>query len=307
VINFRYHVVSLTAVFLALAVGLVLGTAALNGTLTDNLHDQVSSLSKSNEQLRGDLKHADQAANAKEQFEQQMAPKILAGTLTDRRVLVVTLPDADSKQVSGVIEKLGYAGAKVTGQIQLTSTFIDPAHADALGDLASHGLPSDIKGLPKTSDGVAVSAALLAQVLLDKGSVSTLSRGIVISAYATDEDLVETTKVTGPAEAVVIVAGPPSTDKDAAKRNAALLTTVKEFGRAAPTVVAGEGTSGDGNVLAAVRGDSTLTKQVSTVDTLNVVEGQIVTAQALAPEIAGKSGQYGTGDGAQALMPKDDS
>jgi len=31
VINFRYHVVSLTAVFLALAIGLVVGTAALNG------------------------------------------------------------------------------------------------------------------------------------------------------------------------------------------------------------------------------------------------------------------------------------
>ena len=34
-INFRYHVVSLTAVFLALAIGLVVGTAALNGPVAD--------------------------------------------------------------------------------------------------------------------------------------------------------------------------------------------------------------------------------------------------------------------------------
>ena len=40
-INFRYHVVSLTAVFLALAIGLVVGTAALNGPVADTLSDQV--------------------------------------------------------------------------------------------------------------------------------------------------------------------------------------------------------------------------------------------------------------------------
>src|SRR5262249_14810960 len=150
---FRYHVVSLTAVFLALAVGLVLGTAALNGTLTDNLHDQVTSLSKSNEQLRGDLKHADQAANNKEQFDEQMAPRLLAGTLSNKRCRLVTLPAAASKQISGTIEKLGFAGAKVTGQVQLTNTFTAPAQADAMADLA-HKAPADIKGLPNSSDGV---------------------------------------------------------------------------------------------------------------------------------------------------------
>ena len=41
-INFRYHVVSLTAVFLALAIGLVVGTAALNGPVADSLRGQVS-------------------------------------------------------------------------------------------------------------------------------------------------------------------------------------------------------------------------------------------------------------------------
>ena len=51
-INFRYHVVSLTAVFLALAVGLVLGTAALNGTVQNQISEQVNGLRNSNGQLR---------------------------------------------------------------------------------------------------------------------------------------------------------------------------------------------------------------------------------------------------------------
>ena len=51
-INFRYHVVSLTAVFLALAIGLVVGTAALNGPVADSLKEQVQSVSKDNSNLR---------------------------------------------------------------------------------------------------------------------------------------------------------------------------------------------------------------------------------------------------------------
>ena len=51
-INFRYHVVSLTAVFLALAIGLVVGTAALNGPVADSLKDQVTALSKDNSNFR---------------------------------------------------------------------------------------------------------------------------------------------------------------------------------------------------------------------------------------------------------------
>ncbi len=51
-INFRYHVVSLTAVFLALAIGLVVGTAALNGPVADSLEGQVTGLRKDNQNWR---------------------------------------------------------------------------------------------------------------------------------------------------------------------------------------------------------------------------------------------------------------
>jgi hypothetical protein len=50
VINFRYHVVSLTAVFLALAIGLVVGTAALNGPVADSLKNQISALKQGQQQ-----------------------------------------------------------------------------------------------------------------------------------------------------------------------------------------------------------------------------------------------------------------
>ncbi|MGA8114807.1 MAG: copper transporter [Actinocatenispora sp.] len=305
-INFRYHVVSLTAVFLALAVGLVLGTAALNGTLTDNLNDQVGGLRKSNAQYRGQVQHLTAEADRKEDFDRQLAPRILSGALTDRAVLVLVLPGADEKSVTNTEQMLGYGGAKVTGEVQLTSTFTDPANSDALGDLASAKLPVDIHTrLPNNADGVESSAALLAAVLMhDKAHVSTDSRTTVLTAYSTGQNLVVGQKVSGPADAVVVVAGTPATDRDAVQRNLAGLTVVRQFAKAGPTVVAGPGTSGEGNLVAEVRGAGDLNPVVSTVDTLNVVQGRITTVLALSDQLAGHVGQYGLGDGATALIPK---
>ena len=43
-IDFRYHVVSLVAVFLALALGVLLGTTQLSGVVSDDLRGQVRQL-----------------------------------------------------------------------------------------------------------------------------------------------------------------------------------------------------------------------------------------------------------------------
>ena len=67
-INFRYHVVSLTAVFLALAIGLVVGTAALNGPVADSLNDNVNGLRKDNQQLRETVASLKEEVNREEEF-----------------------------------------------------------------------------------------------------------------------------------------------------------------------------------------------------------------------------------------------
>ena len=43
-IDFRYHLVSIISVFLALAVGIVLGAGPLQANLGDQLSDQVAAL-----------------------------------------------------------------------------------------------------------------------------------------------------------------------------------------------------------------------------------------------------------------------
>src|SRR6266536_1096700 len=136
VINFRYHVVSLTAVFLALAIGLVVGTAALNGPLSDALKNQVGSLTKQTQTYRERITQLESEAGKQEQFTGQAAPFILAGRLPARKVLVVSLSQtADS--VAKVVADLKLAGATITGQVEVQDKFFDPASNANLLDVAS--------------------------------------------------------------------------------------------------------------------------------------------------------------------------
>jgi hypothetical protein len=304
VINFRYHVVSLTAVFLALAIGLVVGTAALNGPAADALNDQVNALSRQNQQYRDHVNQLVEEANRQEDFASTAAPYILANRLLGRRVVVVAASSA-SKLVGPVLETLQQAGAKVTGQVEIEDKFLDPANNNELLDLANLSNLSRISDIPTNSNGVETATALLAAVLMDHTpTVSSDTTKTVLSSYNSGGYVVVTGAVTGPAEAVIVIAGQPYVDRDAAKKNAAALTMVEQFDKAGPIVAGIDGVGGDGNVVRAVRGDPTLTKTVSTVDNVSTPQGRVVLGLALAEQFGGHAGNYGIGDGASALMPK---
>lgn len=307
-INFRYHVVSLTAVFLALAIGLVVGTAALNGPVADSLKDNVNALRKDNQQLREQVSSLEDEVNREEDFAAEAAPILLHGKLGGRRILVLTLPTG-REHADGVIDMLRLAGATVTGRIDVQDKFVNPDNNnDLLGLAARSAQPSvSTAGLPGNSNGVETSSALLASALLDRPdgvAVTEADRKAVLTAYGDSGYITIDGKVTGPAEAVVVVSGQPHVDRDAAQKDASVATMVVQFDKPGSLVVAGSGAS-NGNVVAAVRSDPALSKMISTVDNANTSQGQVVTALTTAEQVVGKkAGQYGPGAGATSLMPK---
>jgi hypothetical protein len=305
VINFRYHVVSLTAVFLALAIGLVVGTAALNGPAAESLGEQVSDMRKQNETYRDQVNHLKADADRQEQFATEATPYLLGDKLLGRRVVVVTTSDADREYVDGMLQTLSVAGVKVTGRIAIQRKFVEPTSNEELLDLVDLSTQPGITGLPANSNGVETSAALLAAVLLDRTPALTAdARRRVVAAYKDGGFVIVTPDVTSPAEAAVVLSGAPYTDRDAPRMNAAFKFLVEQFDRAGPLVVAGNGVGGDGNLVAAVRGDPALAKTVSTVDTVATPQGRAVTALALIEHLTGRSGHYGIGAGATALLPR---
>lgn len=302
-INFRYHVVSLTAVFLALAIGLVVGTAALNGPVADSLKENVNALRKDNSQMRQSVNSLQKELDMEEDFAAEVAQILLPGKLAGHRVLVLSLPSGRD-HTEGVVKMLQLAGASVS-RVDIQDKFINPDSNNNLLELAN-GV--QVSGLPGNGHGVETSSALLASVLLDRppGSpaASDAERRSVLQSYATAGYLTPEDKISGSAEAVVLVSGQPYVDKDSAKKDESVVKIAEQFDRTGAIVVGGMGSAG-GNVVAVVRGDPVLSQTISTVDDANTVQGQLVTTLALVQQVTDKkAGQYGVGDNAASLLPK---
>ena len=305
-INFRYHVVSLTAVFLALAIGLVVGTAALNGPVVDTLKDRVDALSKDNSNYREQANQYRDELNGSQDFVTELSPALLNGKLTGHKILVVVLPTGKD-YVDGVTSMLKVAGATITGQLTVEDKFFDPGNAYELLDLAERASQPTVQaeGLPKNSDGVETSSALLALALLAKTpAVTEQDLTAVLTAYTEPGYIGISKDMVAGAEATVVVSGLPPVDRDAGKKNQNAVMLTNQFSRNKPVVVAGNGI-GEGNLVSEVRGDPTLVKEVSTVDNVSTRQGQLATALTVIERvIGGKVGQYGVSAGASSQVPK---
>jgi hypothetical protein len=306
VINFRYHVVSLTAVFLALAIGLVVGTAALNGPVADSLRDQVSALSKDNSNFRAQANQYREELNRAQDFATEVAPALLNGKLNGRKLLLVGLPGSQD-YVDLVRSMLTVAGATITAKVTVQDKFFDPANNTELLDLAMQGSQPTIsaEGLPVNSDGVETSSALLALALQQRtAEVAADDVTAVLTAYTKQGYIAVDKGAVGGAEATVIVSGLPPVDKDAAKKTQSAVTLATQFAKDKPLVVAGNGV-GDGNLVSEIRRDPTLVRSISTVDNGSTTQGQVATALAVAERVVqGRVGQYGLSAGAVSLVPK---
>ena len=161
------------------------------------------------------------------------------------------------------------------------------------------------EGLPVNSDGVETACALLAVALLQKSvPVTAGDLTAVLTAYTEPGYLNVSDKIVSGAEATVVVSGLPPVDRDAAKKNQNAVTLANQFHKDRPLVVGGNGI-GDGNLVAEIRSDPTLVKEISTVDNVSTAQGQLATALTVVERmVAGKVGQYGLSAGASALVPK---
>ena len=120
-INFRYHLVSLIAVFLALSLGIVLGVSVVDNGLVDTLRDQLdgvqansNAVRKENDALRSDLGRWDE-------FGDRGLPGLLEGRLAGVPVLVLAVRGVDNSSLERLTANLADAGASVQGTVWLTS------------------------------------------------------------------------------------------------------------------------------------------------------------------------------------------
>jgi hypothetical protein len=302
VISFRYHVVSIVAVFLALALGVVVGTTALNGPITKDLRNKVDSLNKQRAADLTSQAQLQQEVNTGNQFASTYAAQIVGESLVGDQVIMISMPGASSNIKDGVLKELAAAGATVSGRIQLTSSYTDPKRASDVLSLVKQVQPIGLTNLPVTSDAGTVAGALFAYVLSGEGEQSDVTQAL--SAFSTAQMLkVEGSDKVTPTKMIVVVSSGtlPANDPGGATQ-LQLITQLQLAG--CHTVVAGDGQSATGGGLVAlVRGSDADKSSVSTIDNADSVVGQVSTVLALAAAATGKSGSYGTGSGAQSTFP----
>ena len=308
-IDFRYHLVSLIAVFLAVALGIVIGTTQLNEPILADIENQVSDLEQDKRALEDRTQELQAQVDSADAFGAAVAPALVEGSLADRRVLlVVTGDDVQTEIVDEVGALIGEAGGTTTGTIRLQPGYTDPSSASSLQSyVTGPGLPAGLQ-LPEADDAGQLVASVLAQVLMtppggsarDGSEISSVLAGL----NALDALTVESPSVAAADSAVVLTGAAPQ-GADAAERNGALTDLVAALDAAGSgVVVAGEAPStAENGLIGAVRADPALSAAVSTVDNVAVSTGQISTVLALAAEATGTSGNYGIGEGTQPVPP----
>jgi hypothetical protein len=309
-LSLRYHLISLTAVFLALALGVVLGSTSASQRLLsvvagdrDSLTQQIDSLSAQ----RAELEARQRAANG---FAASVAPAVVRGQLDQRQVVLVLAANTNPADRDAVRQLITEAGGIVTGELALTEAISDPARADAIRDLTARLLPSGAQ-LPTATDAGGLAGALLGSVLLLRPQTGqpAAAPGQADAALAglTEAGFVRPGPRPAPAQLALVLTGGELTGSDAADRAAMLARLAGELDRAGSgAVLAGSNVERAASAVGAVgvvRADTTTSATLSTVDNVQTAVGRIATVLALREQADGRAGRYGESASAQAPIP----
>jgi len=134
-LNFRYHALSLVAVFVSLALGLLLGVAIGDKGLVSSAEQDVrASLRDDVRDAQGERDDARAELQEREQFEKDAYPALVGERLAGRRIALIELGGASDRMWNLTKDALQGSGATLVS----VSVIREPLQLDALA-AAAHG------------------------------------------------------------------------------------------------------------------------------------------------------------------------
>jgi hypothetical protein len=310
VISFRYHIVSIVSVFLALAIGVALGGGPLKGKVDNTLVDQVKSDRQVKSRLQNEIASLRGSNAFTDDFAATVAPKVLGGTLRGRVVTLVVLPTARETDVAGLKNMVALAGGTVGGTLRVGNKLVDVGDKQLVDELGKQmetrasgvDVPADASAYDRMGllIGRAVGAPGAGGGTVDGTSTSVLGALDAASLMSADG------RLNRRGDLVLFVTGGGQGGNAEQKGASTIVTTMIRAvdSETAGTVLAGPVASARGNgQVKALRDDVGAARDVSTVDSLGRTAGEVVTVLALAGQASGKTGQYGAVDAADGAMP----
>jgi hypothetical protein len=300
-VNFRFHLVSLVAVFLALALGIGMGVTVIDRALVeqlqgrlDDVRNQVDDANARSDALGVEIDRANQ-------FREAVEPYVIDGTLTGSSVTLVVVEGTDQATIDSLREDLQVAGANVNGQL----TFTNSSRLDAQ-DVAAN-VAETLELSESDSDEIrqtmlARVAAVLAgatpsgelRTLIDDGVLRWDGEQTLEDAEFVDNKLVVASQFS-------VEAG----NEDVSIPLVELLSAqpTRRVVAAEPGSDPGVDSSGEREIFVGpLRSDQEVNNRVSSVDNLESAEGRTAVVLALS-DLPEEVGHYGVGPNADALIP----
>jgi hypothetical protein len=310
VIDFRYHVVSLVAVLLALATGILVGSSLLNQPLIESLNATTGSLAREKEELRRQLTASQDQMGYRDTFAGSVSGLVVGQRLAGRRILVVRLPGARGRDVDAMRDMLRQAGGTVTGQLDVQQAYFDQAKQPALDDLTTRLALPGVQVAGRTAAERA--ATQLARAVLSNGPAANESPELdgpstALVAGFDQAGFVQPGGGLRRGGLAVLVAGEPEATGEAQDQvNSHVVSLARAFDAAgAGAVLAGpERAAEAGGALAALRNDRDGSDEVSTVDSVSSPFGRMATVFAIVEQAGGRSGQYGSTGQTDGPLPE---
>lgn len=301
-VNFRFHLVSLTAVFLALAAGIAIGAGVVDRATVGQIERQLADVARrreetnaENDRLRSDLRRWGD-------FSKEAGDRLLAGQLTDVPVLVVATSGLDRGLVDGFAGALGTAGARLDGQVWFTNRWAlgneeEARRLASVLDIAPTTEPDDVRAAAIAALGTAWSVG-------DGGAlVTSLVDAGFLEYVAPPTERVPLPQLPEPNTRFVVVSGAtadvPVADL-AVPLVARLVSSQLQVVAAQPVAPVPDPKAKPEEkpppaFVEALRADEVVGARASTVDNLDDYRGRVATVLAIAALGRGQTGHYGFG------------
>jgi Copper transport outer membrane protein, MctB len=308
-INFRFHLVSLIAVFLAMGLGILVGSTVVDQVIVDRLDREISSVSHESNDLKSENNALKNEVSQLNDFLRKSSAYAVERRLTGVPVAIVAEKGIDAAAVNQVLTSLRAAGAIVPGVLWLDAKW----RLDSPKDLRSLQNAARVTGNVAAARLAALRA--LAVRLADPPTGRTARRRDVVEPLRSagfldfnDGKRADLAAFPPSAARVLVLTG---TDSELSATDTMVNLVQSLVDADAPTVVGEVYDANDGGptapkrgaALEPVRGDPPLAKLVTTLDDAELAQGALIAVISLDQIADGTVGHYGYGEGANETIP----
>jgi hypothetical protein len=318
VIDFRYHLISIVAVFLALGIGILMGSLVLGESLVKQIRVELNDIKKRNDELRQAVAELQNQVQIDEDFALLARANLIGGELNGEDVVLFSFQGTEGGLLDQVRNAIEEAGGSVAGAIEATDNLnLDSAAtrdqlalalgsssdesaelhaelgAELGGDAAAEANGNQPAGPPGGAQDAGQGGTGLETLVADLEEAGFLN----LDGTGGEGALVPTG-----ASFVVVGGGPDDPPFQLAEYTVSLATALADDGNA---VIGAESTTSTWGITTMLRADDQAQDTVSTVDHAESITGSIALVLGLEEAEAGFVGNhYGVGSGAERIIPE---